>query len=99
MQQFPLNTSTFVQANPEVIIGQIGDEVVMMNIERGNYYGLNPMASHIWHLLNKETSIAAICTQLSVDYDVARDVCESEVCDFISQLINEGLVLTKDGVG
>lgn len=92
---YPVRCSTLIGLNPDVIVGRVEDEVVMMNIERGNYYGLNSSASRIWQLLEQDTCIAAICEQLQQDYDVDAGVCEREVQRFIAQMIDEKLVVVK----
>jgi len=39
--------------NNDTIQGRLNDELVMMDIEKGKYFSLNPVATHIWDLLEK----------------------------------------------
>ena len=37
--------------NSKTISGRLHDEMVMMDIEQGKYFSLNPVATRIWDLL------------------------------------------------
>ena len=42
-----ININSVISKNPAIISSKMDDEVVMMSIEKGNYYGLNPVAATI----------------------------------------------------
>jgi hypothetical protein len=84
--------STIIRPDPRLIVSPLDNEVVMMSIERGNYYGLNPVAADIWRIIGKGVSIGGICDQLATEYEVTPEECTSEVMAFISKLLEERLV-------
>lgn len=84
--------STIIRPDPRLIVSPLDNEVVMMSIERGNYYGLNPVAAQIWRMIGKGASIGEICDQLAMEYEVTPEECSSEVVAFISKLLEERLV-------
>ncbi len=69
------------------------NEVVMMSIDKGNYYGLNPVAAEIWEMLKEPMTIQSICDRLMIEFDVELDKCYNEVIVFIEKLVNEGLIV------
>jgi hypothetical protein len=72
------------------------DEVVMMSIEKGNYYGLNPVAAEIWEMLTAPMTVQAIIDRLMEEFDVEREQCYNEVLVYIGKLENEGLIVVND---
>lgn len=93
--KYDLTEATMIQADPNLIVSQMGSDVVMMSIERGNYYGLNPVATRIWQLIGQDASIGMICEQLANEFDVASEECASAVYAFIIRLLDERLVEIK----
>lgn len=71
---------------------ELSDEVAMMDIERGQYYGVYGVGSRIWLMLTSPMSIRDICQQLISEYDVSLDVCYEEVISFIRDLQEHDVV-------
>jgi hypothetical protein len=69
---------------------KVGEEIVMMSVQKGNYIGLSPVGSRVWELLDTPQSLEALCAQLETEFDVAPDVCRTEVETFIDQLVKHG---------
>ena len=76
----------------EVLASQLGDETVMMDIDRGCYYGLNVTASHIWRLLAQPMTLSGLCEQLVSEFAVPRNQCEQDVREFLEDLLSRGIV-------
>ncbi|TQV85347.1 lasso peptide biosynthesis PqqD family chaperone [Aliikangiella coralliicola] len=81
-----IGMSTQIERNSEVVEALIDGETVMMDIESGNYYGLDLIATRIWQLIEKPLSVQAICSQLLSEYDVSEEQCHQDVIDFINQM-------------
>jgi hypothetical protein len=88
-----LDPTTVISRNPAIIASRMDDEVVMMNMERGNYYGLNPVAAEIWEMLETPQSIKTICDQLMESFEVDQAQCYSEVITYVEKLQTEGLII------
>ncbi|MGC1308434.1 MAG: PqqD family protein [Phormidesmis sp.] len=71
---------------------ELADEVAMMDIERGQYYGINTVGARIWLLLETPMSIEAVCQQLVDEYNVPIEVCTEEVLKFVVDLQEHGIV-------
>jgi hypothetical protein len=47
------NGNTIVERNQaEFISSQLGDDIVLMNTNNSNYFGMNAPGADIWHLLD-----------------------------------------------
>lgn len=84
-----------VQRNPEMISSDMDGETVMMSIENGEYYGLNPIGSRIWELIENETTVDAVINTLLVEYEVGMEQCKNETLEFLHKLLNNNLIIVK----
>ncbi|MGM1051958.1 MAG: PqqD family peptide modification chaperone [Pseudomonadota bacterium] len=90
--QKQLDISCCVQRAVSPLSSQVGDDLVLLSVERGMYYGVPVVGRRIWELMDKQVAISAICDQLMREFTVDRDTCENQVLDFIGQLEEEKLV-------
>jgi hypothetical protein len=78
--------------NNKTISGRLHDELVMMDIDQGKYFSLNPVATRIWDLLEQYSRVDELCRQLVEEYEVDFEQCLCEVEDHIKEMVNLGLV-------
>ena len=71
---------------------EIDGEVVLMDIEKGTYFGMNLTLSHIWKLIENPVSVSAICAKLTEEYDVAPEACMADLLESLGALKKENLV-------
>lgn len=75
-----------------LVAADMDGEKVMLNIENGNYYGLDSIGSRIWDLIEKPHSIREVVAVLCTEYDAEIEICQHDVLKFLSQLHARGLV-------
>jgi predicted RND superfamily exporter protein len=78
--------------NSRTISGRLHDELVMMDLEQGKYFSLNPVATRIWDLLEKEMTLDELCALLTEEYDVESNQCMDEVRELLEEMEKLGLV-------
>jgi hypothetical protein len=76
----------------DVLETEIDEETVMMDIEKGSYFGLNPTGSKIWTLLAEAVVIGDLCDRLTEEFEVPREQCEQQVVAFLQNLLERGLL-------
>ena len=72
---------------------EIDDEIVMLNIKKGEYYNFNSVASFIWNHFSQPKSLDSLLELLKRQYQVSPDECERDTKLFIIELINKGLLV------
>ena len=88
-----LTMSTVVAAAEHQISCDVGDEMVLLNAEDGEYYGLNPVAASIWRRIGDPCTLDAIRDGLLAEYGgVSPDECEHAVLEFVSEMLALGVV-------
>lgn len=82
---------------PESIISSDIDEgIVMMDIEKGQYYSLNTMGSRIWKMIDEPIGVRQVCDHLMSEFDISQQQCQKEVLTYLAQLLELGIVKTED---
>lgn len=84
-------TDYFVVAD-EHVYSQLADEIVILDVVGGRYYGLNAVGAAIWHVLQKPHSFDRLCDAIMAEYDVEREQCAADTHALLDQLLHAGLV-------
>jgi len=72
---------------------KVGDELVMMSAEKGNYIGLSEVGARIWELIETPQNVDAVCARLRDEYDgVTPEACRAEVETFLQELMKHGAI-------
>lgn len=71
---------------------KVGDELVMMSAEKGNYIGLSEVGARIWELIETPQDVEAVCDRLLDEYDVTHAACRAEVDQFLNELVKHGAI-------
>jgi hypothetical protein len=74
------------------LAAKVGDELVMMSAEKGNYIGLSEVGTRVWELIETPRDFDAVCSQLEAEFDVTPQVCRAEVTEFLNELAKHGAV-------
>ncbi len=81
----------FIQ-NKTIVQSKIGEEVVMLDMESGFYFGLNSVASVIWSLLADEIGFEKLIDQLMAQFNVERSVCEADTQELLDQMLEKNII-------
>jgi hypothetical protein len=83
--------AVFVRS-PEVNATVLDQEAVLLNLESGVYYTLNPVGTAIWELFTGEHTLAAILSALCTRYGVSADTARRDLSTLAARLRREGLI-------
>ncbi len=81
----------FIQNKP-IVQSKIGEEVVMLDMESGFYFGLNSVASVIWGLLAEEIDFEQLIDQLMAQFEVERALCEADTLELLDQMLDKNII-------
>lgn len=81
----------FIQ-NKKIIQSTIGDEVVMMDMDSGFYFGMNGVGSVIWHHLSNEITLDDLISKLMSEFKVNKQTCESDTIEFLDSLLEKNII-------
>lgn len=92
MERAVLTLETVVIASSEQVYSKLGDEVVILNLRNGVYYGLDPIGTRIWELIQTPHSVRQVCEVLLAEYDVSFEQCAADVLALMRDLQAQGLI-------
>ena len=82
--------------NNNTISSRLDDELVTMDIEKGKYFSLNPVATQIWELLEQPLDLQELCNLLMEEYDVEAEQCLADTKECLEKLAEIGLITKVD---
>ena len=88
-------TTTVARSN-ELLGAKAGDEIVMLGLEQGEYFGLDPIGSRIWELLEQPMTVAELCQQLVELYAADTEECQQDTLDFLQELYGAKIIKIVD---
>ncbi len=77
---------------PDVLARDVGGETVILALESGMYFGLDPIGAEIWRLIGQGRSLATIGDALAQDYDVARATLDGDIRALAAELVDRKLL-------
>jgi hypothetical protein len=79
--------------SPKVIHQTIDGEVIIINLETGNYYSLSKSGATIWDAIRATSRVEDIVNDLALQYDGPHEQLEQQAVQFVSALQAEGLIV------
>ena len=70
----------------------LGGEAAILNLKNGIYYGLDPVGTRIWNLIQQPRTFRELRNILISEYDVDAARLESDMLDLLSRLAGNQLV-------
>jgi hypothetical protein len=70
----------------------VDGEVVMFSPAQGAYFGLDPVGTRVWELLEEPRTIDDVCTILTEEFAVDAKTCHDDVVALVEQLRDAELV-------
>ena len=87
-----MNTARRFKVQPNVMSRKVGDEHVLLDVEKGIYFGLDAVGSRIWELLEAEPSLDEVIAAVVREYDVAAPDARRDVLGLMQELLDRDLV-------
>lgn len=89
----PISSTALVRRRDQPLTNDLSDtETVMLDTDRGRYYGLRDVGKVIWEHLASPTTIDGLCRHLLTRFDVDAETCRREVGGFLDELHKQGLL-------
>lgn len=85
--QYTANTNKFIAS-------EFGDEMILMNLESGDYVNLNQVSADIWRKAeSSKITMEDLINFLLEEYDVSQEICTKETSECIQQMTEKDLLL------
>lgn len=77
----------------DVISRKVGDEVVLLDLQRGVYFGLDEIGARVWTLLSSGNEPAEIVAALAREFEAPVETIDVDVRKLLGELRDEGLIV------
>jgi len=84
--------SAVVARAPEQVFTEMGEEIVLLGLRKGRYFGLDGVAADVWRHLNEPRRFDEVVDLVVTEYEVERAPAESDLTTFLRDLEAEGLI-------
>ena len=75
-----------------VLARKLDDEMVLLNLDSGEYFGLNETGTRVWEMLADGRSREEVVDCLTEEFEVASEVATSHVATLCAELLGAGLL-------
>jgi Coenzyme PQQ synthesis protein D (PqqD) len=81
----------------DVIFRKLEGEAVVLNLATGTYYGLDPVGTRIWELIQEQGRADAVLEAILREYEVEPARCAEDLLLLLRKLHAKGLIELIDG--
>ena len=85
-----------VEITESVLYQKMQDEVVLLNMDNQEYYGLNCVGAEMLDSLISLKSIAAVSERICTIYDVDAEAARADLSALVLELLGAGLLKAAD---
>ncbi len=88
---------TRISVNKDVLFNDVGGEAVLLNLETGQYYGLDEVGTRMWSLLAGCGQIEPAYRTLLDEYEVTAERLRRDLLGLVDELASHGLLQVDGG--
>jgi hypothetical protein len=92
-----IGLASVVVAASGQVSSDVGGEVVVLELERGQYFGLSAVGARIWAMVEEPETVKNILAALLEEYDVEPSRCRDDLLRLLEELRSAGLIEVRGG--
>ena len=96
MSEIQLSLSSIPSPVPGLVSRVVRNEAILVMPEQGKVKVLNEVGARIWELSDGTRTIQQIAIQICSEYQVEALEAETDILDFVSDMVARGLLSTSD---
>lgn len=75
-----------------ILFKELAGETVLLNLNTGVYFGLDPIGTRIWQLLQDHRQLQDVLPLLLQEFEVDEARCHADLRELVSTLCSHGLL-------
>jgi hypothetical protein len=88
-----ITLESVISINDSRYIGsKIGEELMLMDLNTGNYININQIGTIIWEQIQEPKKVEDICKVLQKDFDVTEEQCQKDTLDYLQRMGEQDLI-------
>ena len=94
-----MNLNDQLEIPSQVMAREVGDELVILDLASGSYYGLDAIGARVWQLISEGKNLAQTIEVMLTEYEVERSQLESDLLALAERLTAQGLLTLRHQSG
>ena len=91
-----MNLNQKVTFAETVFAQEVDGEMVLLDMESENYFGLDEVGTAIWQAMQEKETLKEVLDALLEQYEVETEMLENDLSDFVGKLVESGLVKVEE---
>ena len=88
--------NSLIQRNEtKFLASALGEEIVMMNTDNGDYIGVNNVGSDIWNLLTEPMRVDQLLEKVIDIYDVTPEDGKIAIDEFVARMLKQEMIIVS----
>jgi len=87
-----LSLASTILINDDILYNDLQGEIVILSPKDGVYFGLDPVGTRAWQLIQHHGRLGAVKDAMLKEYEVSAERLEEDLQDLVSSLLDNGLV-------
>jgi hypothetical protein len=79
-----------ISRSPGWISARVGEEIMLMSVERSKYIGLTETGARIWDMLDAPRTADYLCGELCREYEISPELCRTQIDAFLLDMAKQG---------
>lgn len=91
-RSLPLRPDSVVRAVDSQVSSRLGEEVAILELDQGVYFGLNNTGAFLWNLMQEPVRVNEMHAALVEEFEVDADTAETDLLRVLGELRDAGLI-------
>ena len=78
----------------DVVFRELEGETVILNLEKGEYFGVDEVGTRVWTLIAEGRSLRQVADIMVSEYDVSGETIAVDLLRLAGEMISHGLIRT-----
>ena len=90
-----MKSERFFDIPGHIVARGVGGETVILDLDRGKYFGLDPIGARFWELMASGESLSSIQNVMVQEYEVSAEQLESDLSVLLNSLMATHLITER----
>lgn len=87
-----IDRNDYLIKDNDVLFTSMGEDAVLLHVQRGDYYSLNRVGARLWLLTDGSKKVCDLAEEITREFDISQEEAEKDIIELAEQLAKEGLV-------
>jgi hypothetical protein len=88
-----ISLDSVVRIHDEAVFRELDGEAVILQLDSGMYFGLDPVGTRLWQLIEQHGTVRAVVSAAVSEFDTTSDVLEHDLLELVTELERKQLVV------